>query len=196
MFRGILSRFRSRPLAKVSVSQLTGVCDAYWASLTQPPRRGIARPDYSEYVQALNELANRDREIVPWVFCCLDRLEYDAREQAAFLLGELARRGELDADQLTAAIEGLTRMAKRPWQEDAKELQANSAAVDALGKTNDPRALPVLQEILLSPDWAEDDLSWDAACILGRLVGESFEDADDPREAARGWIHARNEKAG
>lgn len=217
MFRAILSRFRSRkfapprlacdaevsddstapsPFALASVPQLTGICDAYWTSLTQPCESAAVRTEYAQYVHAVNELSKRGREISPWVFSRLEHPEYDAREQAAFLLGELARRGELDANQLSSAIEKLSRMATRRWREDTKEVQANTAAIIALGKTADQRAVPVLESIVMSPDWAEDDLSWNAACILGRLVGEAFQGTVDPREAARTWIRSRSTETG
>jgi hypothetical protein len=167
-------------------TKLMALCDSYWDSFANP-RVGSSRPPYAQYVNAVNELARRGREIMPWARARLKHPEYDAREQAAFLLGELAQRGQLQ-DELAGVVAELSELAIRPVQEDGKEAQANTAAVVALAKTGDRRAIAPFRHILTSAAWEADDLAWEAACALGSLVKEPFAQAGNPVRAAREWL--------
>ena len=79
----------------------------------------------------------------------------------------------------------------RPVEEDGKESQANTAAVMALGKIGHPHGLSALRRILMAREWSGDELQWEAADALGKIVGESFADHNDRVSAAREWLNAR-----
>jgi hypothetical protein len=166
-------------------TKLMALCDSYWDSFANPDAGN--RPPYAQYVNAVNELARRCREIMPWARARLKHREYDAREQAAFLLGELAQRGQIQ-DELAGVIAELSELAIRPVQEDGKEAQANTAAVVALAKAGDRRAIAPFRHILTSAEWKADDLAWEAARALGSLVKEPFAQAGNPVQAAREWL--------
>ncbi len=174
------------PLAHLPTTELQSICDAFWQSLGASA--SIARPEYEKYVHAVNALAERDASIFDWVFERLDHPEYDAREQAAFLVARLANRDQIHASQRGPLEQRLRAMALRRCQEDPKEVQANSSAVLALSALGGDIATETLKEIVESEQWDEDDLSWDAACELGRLVGQPFAESDDPKMAARVWL--------
>lgn len=182
-------------LQQVPARKLTAVCDSYWEALARP-REGtladaVSSADgtraYNDYVSAINELANRGPEILQWAAARLMHPESDAREQAAFLVGEIAARHEVgeNRDQI---VKSLCKLAIRPMEEDGKEVQANSAALTALAKIGDRRAIVAIERILNSPEWEDDEIQFDAAESLGQLVGESFENNDDPVAAARQWL--------
>ena len=173
-----------------TATKLMALCDNYWDSFADP-HRALSPDDiglrYAQYVNAVNELARRGREILPWARARLKHSEYDAREQAAFFIGERALRGQLQ-DELTGVISELSELAVRPVEEDGKEAQANTAAVSALAKIGDKRAIKPLRHILTSTEWEVDDLAWEAACVLGSIVNERFAQAENPVQAAREWL--------
>lgn len=185
----------SSGLEKTATSELMRMCDRYWDSLSEVPSTASMeeiRRQYSAYVNAVNELSKRGREILAWARLRLDHREYDAREQVAFLIGELARLNQL-RDDLSVVIEELSKLAVRPMEDDCKELQANSAAVIALGNTRDLRAISVLRRIITSAEWENDDLSQEAAVALGSIVGEHFDRGPSPVQAARQWIQSHDD---
>lgn len=185
---------QSTGMADMSVASLTAICDAYWDRLINgphvPPQDAFSASEvstYNQYVQAMNELGTRGPEILEWAIARVRHSEYDAREQAAWLLGELATRNQL-GDKKPSAIDELTWLATRSVEEDTKEAQGNTAAVLDLGKLGDRRAVVALRHILTSPDWDDDELQWDAAGTLGNLLRESFAKSEDPVAAAKAWL--------
>lgn len=176
------------------VDTLTAICDAYWNSFLDDsnvaPEDAFSTSsvrDYNQYVNAINELSVRGPEILDWAIARVRHVGYDAREQVAWLLGALASKNQLGEKRQTV-IDELTWLATRSIEDDTKEAQANSAAVIALGKTGDLRAVTALRHILTVPEWDPDDLQWEAAEILGELAGESFMDCDEPVAVARDWL--------
>ena len=182
------------PLGHLPLAELQSICDTFWQRLSASASN--VRPEYDEYVHALNALAERDASIFDWVFERLDHPEYEAREQAAFLVSRLAHRDQIPTSQREPSVRRLRAMALRQWQEDPKEVQANSSAVFALSALGGDTAIATLREIVESKHWDEDDLSWDAACELGRLVGQPFAESEDPKMAARAWLSNPSGAAG
>jgi hypothetical protein len=121
-------------MENVPTKDLIELCEGYWNTLSEPLDRPLAEayPEiadgYSQYVRAINELSMRGPELLPWALDTLNHSEYDAREQAAFFLGQLGKRNQL-GHQRSAAIDGLCRLAMRSVIDDCKETEANSAAV-------------------------------------------------------------------
>jgi PBS lyase HEAT-like repeat len=155
------------------------ICDRFWDS---------PHGDNSEFVRAYSELANRGREIRDWSRKLLVHPDYSARESGAFLLGQLGARGQL-GDAVEAVVAELGSLARRPVEEDAKEVQAVDVALDALAKIGQPAAIPHVRAVLLSDDdFLAGDTQWTAADALGRLVGQPFSQSPDPPGAARMWL--------
>jgi len=169
------------------------ICDAYWERLAQPPDGSLedafseeAMQRYNEYVSAVNELGRRGSDVLEWACSHLNHPEYDAREQAAFLVGEIIARDDVD-EPTDVVIDALSKLAMRPVEEDNKEAQANSSALIALGKLGDRRGIPAIRHVLTSPEWEEDDNQLMAAEALEQILGESFDDSDVV-EVARDWL--------
>ena len=184
----------------ISSQELMDLCDAFWEQLSKPQTGSFAgaftpeaRSQYKDYVNAVNELSTRGREILGWAMSRLTHPEYDAREQAAFLIGQLGARHQL-GEQLSMAIDQLSQLAVRPVEEDGKETQANSAAIMALGNIGHPSGLHALRHIIMAREWSrEEALQWDAADALGKIVGESSVDRNDRVSAACEWLNAHPE---
>jgi hypothetical protein len=193
-------------LGDVPVTELMGICEGYWGFLARPARPEVRdsaekagaivtemlskefAERYDRYVRAVNELGNRGAEIRDWARRHLLHPDYEAREMAAWWIGQLGARGQL-ADVVGDVIEELRTLANRPVGGEPKERQAIDAAIIAIGKIGDPRGVSVLRGILSSTEWYHrDDTAWDAADALGRLVGERFADAPDRIRAAREWL--------
>lgn len=186
-------------LEDAPAEELMVLCDTYWEQLSEPRNESLtdaftqaATDRYNEYVNAINELSTRGPEILPWALDRVTHPDYDAREQAAFLLGQLGARKQL-GDQLDASVERLCELATRSVQEDNKEIQANTAAVIALGEIGHDKGVSALRRILTSSEWDDDEIQEDAAESLGRIVEESFVESDDAVAAARAWLDARPE---
>jgi hypothetical protein len=178
-------------LADVSTQELMDRCDAYWEWIGQPKSEKSSGVDtkfrYGQYVAAVNELATRGPDSAHWAAERLTHAETDAREQAAFLLGEVGSQ-HLLGSRRDAIVAALSKLATRPVSNDSKEAQANTAAVIALGKIGDRQGVAALRQVLTSEELADDDIQWDAAEALGQIVGESFTDEDEPVSAAREWL--------
>ena len=196
MFRRWLHRFRSKPLPepewwrtddydRLSSERLMMICDGFWDERAMEDGRV---PSYGHSAQAAAELSNRGSEVIPWALAHLAHADYDARQSAADLLGSLAERNLLGAHTREVVAE-LSKLALRPRGQETKEIQANCAAVSALGATRDPAALPVFRRLLLTDGWwSDDDIRWNAAEALQRFAGEPFMSADDPESAAAEWL--------
>jgi hypothetical protein len=178
----------------VPTGELMAICERYWSGLNQDS--DMTNPEawrafhgvYNQYVRALNALGNRGPDVRDWARSLLTHPEYDAREQGAWLLGELGSKGQLDPP-VRSVIEELGMLIDRPIEEDSKERQAIDAAITALGTIRHPEAIPILRHVLFSNKMEHDnDTKWNATQALGELVGESFMTADDPIEVARTWL--------
>jgi HEAT repeat protein len=165
----------------MSSDQLMAICDQFWA-----PGQG----DYAEFVPVYNELATRGPEIRDWCRRLLVHSDYCARESGAFLLGQLGRRRQL-GDAVEAVVAELGALIRRPFEEDGKEFQAVSAAIESLAGIGHLAAVAHLRSVLQSDDESLDgDCQWDAAEALGRLVEQPFREAPDRVRAAQDWLAA------
>lgn len=181
-------------LQDVPANRLMDLCDQYWDWLGQPrtgPIDGAAdvKERYHEYVVAVNELSARGPEILDWACSRLAHVEYDAREQTAYLIGEVAKGHPL-GDRLDTVVDALCQLAIRPVSLDPKEAQSNHAAVMALGKIGDRKAVSALRHVLTSAEWEGHDIQWDAAEALGNVVGEPFTDDENSILSAREWLNS------
>jgi HEAT repeat protein len=173
---------------------LCGLCDDYWNSF-QPGRREAIGEDVfvirhsGVVVHAINLLSRRGSEILEWALARLRHPDYDAREHAAYLLGELAERGHL-GEQLATVTEELAALVTRPWEEDTKEVQANTSALLSLAKIGGPILIATLRRILTSDKWDGDDLQWSAAEILSQVAGKPIMQEEAPLKAAKEWMAA------
>jgi hypothetical protein len=179
----------------IPTRDLMATCERYWsrlgqgsAAINQETWRAF-RPRYNEYVRALNALGNRGPEVRDWARGLLVHPGSDARESGAWLLGALGSKGQL-GEAVEAVIDELAALIDRPFEEDfPKEGQAIDAAIMALGKIGLPDGVPILRHVLFSTRIEhQGDTQWEAARVLGKLVGESFLKTDDPVSAARAWL--------
>jgi hypothetical protein len=181
-------------LDNVSSQTLMKICDDYWSWLAQPmvhTTAGVAeaKERYRNHVLAVNQLSLRGPEILDWAGARVAHDDYDAREQAAFLIGEVARRHPL-GDRLGAVVRALSQLAVRPVSLDCKEAQANHGAVLSLGKIGDRKAIWALRHVLTAAEWEGDEIQSDAAEALGSVLGEPFADCEDPVDAAQDWLRS------
>lgn len=183
--------FERRP-----VVELIAICDGYWNSILVPNFGALKDQtsidpggSYSRYVDAINELGRRGPEILDWVIARLRHPTYEAREMAAWVLGELGSRNQL-GEKHQIVIDELTWLATRSIEDDTKEAQANNAALLAFGKIGDRHAVTALRHVLTAPEWNGNDMQWDAAEVLGKLIGESFVDKDRVK-SARAWLESQ-----
>ncbi len=179
----------------IPTRELMATRDRYWsrlaqdsAALDQETWRAF-RVRYNEYVRALNALGNRGPEVRDWARGLLVHPEYDARESGAWLLGALGSQGQL-GEAVESVIDELAALIDRPFEDDfPKEAQAINVAIMALGRIGDPKGVPILRRVLFSARREHrGDTQWEAARVLGKLVGESFTNASDPVSAARDWF--------
>ncbi|HUG94108.1 MAG TPA: hypothetical protein VML55_24975 [Planctomycetaceae bacterium] len=176
-----------RALSGAPTEVLMELCDDYWNSYLDDGDHSSVVRDSRICQSALEELASRGPEVIAWARARLRHAGYDARGDAARLFGKLCTR-HIHGCDLDACVADLSRLAVRPWEEDTKETEANTAALTALASIRSPRAIPALRQILTSPEWQDDELPWEAAEVLGEIVGVSFEESEDPVEAAREWL--------
>jgi hypothetical protein len=176
-------------LSAASTDVLTLICDQNWDSFLQESYDDnvVMFRDSTVCRTALDILRQRGAEVVGWARERLRHPGYDAREDAAYLLGVLAGDGKLGSDQAAVAAE-LALLATRPWQEDTKEIQANTAAMSALHMIDGEICLATMRQILTSPEWDNDDIQWEAASILSDLTGQSFMEGGNPVQVAKDWL--------
>jgi hypothetical protein len=176
-------------LSAASTEVLTALCDNYWNSfLDESEWDDVVRiRDSTVCRRALDILGGRGSEAIRWARSRLTHPGYDAREEAACLLGVLAAHGQLGSEEEAVAAE-LASSATRPWQEDTKEIQANTAAMIALHMIGGEICFATMRQILTSPEWDNDDAQWDAASILSDLTGQPFMEAGNPVQAAKDWL--------
>lgn len=175
-------------LDEASTDQLTQLCDDYWNSFqTDDDLDQMIIRDSRVHRRALELLAGRGSESLSWACDRLKHPGYDAREDAALLIMQLAQSKQLGAHAEAIGNE-LVALALRAPEEDTKEAQAASAALIALSVIGGPACMKAVRGVLTSPDWDEDDNQWQATEILAEITGESFLKAEDPVAAAKAWL--------
>jgi len=184
MLKWLKRNLSSHDPHSVATNELIATCERFWDSPTG---------DYAKFASAYNELANRGPEIRDWCQRLLTHREYAARESGAFLLGQLGSRGQL-GDAVEAIVAELGALTARPVEEDAKELQAVDAAIEALARIGHPFGIPFICDVIMSDDeFLVGDSQWEAAGALSRLVSQPFMESPDPVAAARAWITGERE---
>jgi hypothetical protein len=93
-------------------------------------------------------------------------------------------------EQLATVTEELAALVTRPWEEDTKEVQANTSALLSLAKIGGPILIATLRRILTSDKWDGDDLQWSAAEILSQVAGKPIMQEEAPLKAAKEWMAA------
>jgi hypothetical protein len=182
-------------LDTIPTQELIAICEQYWNQSAQSPEQGskispaVYRDRYSTYVRAVNALSIRGPEMRDWASRLLGHPDYDARETAAFLVGELGARGQL-GEAVNNVINELGALINRPFEHDPpKEAQAIDVAIGALAKIGHANGIAILRHVLFSDKQEhEGDTQWAAAVALEKLVRESFLATPDPLHAARGWL--------
>jgi HEAT repeat protein len=181
---------------EIPTSELTRTCEEYWTKLSKddPNLIGDFTANYDGYVHALNELSKRGPEILDWSLKLLKHPYYGAREDGAFLLGQLGERLQL-GDRKQEVVRDLGTLALSPVKEDAKETQAIDAAIASLGKIGDTNGVAVIRTILFSEKpYLTGDTKWGAAEALGKLVHEQFMKRPNPVKAAQDWLRQHPDK--
>jgi hypothetical protein len=166
---------------------LMALCDDYWNSFLAEADDDSFVRDSSVHRRALEILATRAGDALPWARQRLSHPGYDAREDVASLIAEWAENDSLGHEKEATARELVT-LAITPPKEDTKEAQAASMALRALAVIGGPHCLAAVRHVLASPDWDNDDNQWDCAEILAESTGEPFMQSDDPVLAAKEWI--------
>ncbi|AMV37759.1 HEAT repeat domain-containing protein [Planctomyces sp. SH-PL62] len=187
--------FETRPdsslLPGASTEALEELCDDFWNSFSpgfeEDTMEATVVTDPNVHNAAIEELASRGLQALPWARSRLRHSCHLAREGAAWLVGELCSKHPLD-DEVDAVIGELSDLATRPIEEDTKEVQANALALVALSKIGGPKIVPTLRRILTSPEWEQDDLIWQSALILGIVLDLPFGESQDPPASAREWL--------
>lgn len=187
--------FETRPdlsvLSNASTQVLQELCDDFWASFApefeEDGRKSAVVCDPTVCDRALKELAASRLDALAWARSRLRHPETLARASAAWLVGELCCKHPQDCE-LDLIVGELSALATRPIEEDTKEVQANAVALAVLSRIGGPRILTTLRQILTTPAWEQDDLSWEAARLLGIYLNVPFGESQDPVASARAWV--------
>ncbi len=204
--------FEATGLEDASNETLMRICEDYWLYLNQPRFEEIkdaverANAIFDEgfsaestqrrktYTCATNELGARGSEILDWARQQLAHPDYEARAMAAWWIGQLGNRDQIGSD-VEDVIDELCTLANRPVGEECKEIEANVAAIRAIGKIGHRKGIAVLRYILFSKQWQDEDIQWVAADALGKLVGRSFMMCSDSAQSARAWLEINFDSA-
>jgi hypothetical protein len=164
-----LSRY-TKPLAhyiSLYEASMTKIAEAEFSD-------GRANLAFRQRVHATWGLLAKGSEAIPFLLTLVGRKDSDAREDASFLLGELKRTDGI-ADVLLAQLN------------NEKDLVAQSAMIQALGKLRYQPAAQAMARLILSDD-VDSDIRLDAADSLGRIVKIAFSESGDPLPAAISWL--------
>lgn len=150
----------------------------------------------NRYGAAVRELFRRvDPNIARWAVEILNHSTYEARELGATLVGEAKTRAVLGSCE-PEAVRRLGRLALREPTVDNKEIQANVQAVHALAVLGFEASLPILRTLLLDDGWwTDDEIRYDAAEVLGAIIGVDFTSAPDWTAAAADWLREHPDAA-
>lgn len=183
---------RLHVLDGASTKVLTALCDDYWNSYLATNDDESFIRDSQVHQRTLEIIATRGNEGLKWALERLSHAGYDAREDSASLIGQLAENDMLGDDK--EAISGeLLKLAVTPPREDTKEAQAASVALRALSIIGGAACMAAVRQVLASSDWDDDDNQWECAEMLAELTNESFMDTEDPVAAAKSWLDANPE---
>lgn len=182
-------------LDDASPSVLMDLCDDYWNSFLEPD--GDMMPtirDRDVVTRSLEILGlqNLEPATLSWARARLKHPGYDAREDAASFIGNLAQRNWLGKEKDPIAQELVT-LAVTPWLEDPKETQASTAAIQSLLVLGGPALMEAIRKVLNSKEWEGDDHQFNCACVLGDLIKQPFMSAKDPVAAAKDWLAEQNQ---
>lgn len=174
-------------LDDVDTRILTAICDDYWNSYlaTNEDDSFVRAPEVHR--RALEIIATRVDEALPWARQRLAHPGYDAREDSATLIAQWAENEMLGREKEAIAFELVT-LATTPPIEDTKEAQAAAAALRALSIIGGPQCMAAVRQVLTSQVWDGDDNQWECAEILAELTSQPFMDAEDPVAAAKTWL--------
>lgn len=178
-------------LDSASTEVLTELCDDYWSSFR------VAKTAFDEVVirdsrahrRVIDIIGARGADALSWAHQRLSDADYFAREDAAGLIYQWARDGQLGSSTEAVAAELLT-LAVTPPEEDCKEAQAASVALLALSVIGGSACRDAVRHVLSSADWDDDDNQWMCVKILAEAENQPFMDADNPVVAARRWLTA------
>lgn len=131
---------------------------------------------WRQRVHGCNGLLVKGSEAVPYLLRLVSHEDPDAREDAAFLLGELRDNKEVAGVLLAQLV-------------DETDLVVQSATIEALGKLRYRPAIPALAALILDGT-SDRDVRLDAVESLGRIVKHSFSQAQDPLAEAASWLRA------
>lgn len=174
-------------LDSAPTSVLTELCDSYWNSFLDEDFETSCFRESRVSSRALDILATRGSEALRWARERLKHPGYDARAGSAWLIGELVSKDQLGYCREEVARE-LAALTTRPWDEDTKELAANSVAMEALSRIGGPICIEAMRQLLTSEEWDGDELQYFAATVLAEQLNEPFQDADDKVQAAKKWL--------
>ena len=118
-------------------------------------------------------LSTKGQEALPFLITLLRHKNPDAREDAAFLLGELKLEAGI-AEQLLACLQ------------TEQDPVAKSATMEALGKLRYRPAIPALAAMILDKE-TDNDTRLSAIDSLGSIVGQDFSGPDKLQQAEK-WL--------
>lgn len=174
------SSVRGKPDLSYYTKPLRHYIDLYNASLQKIPKQDLTTDRvnlaWRQRVYGTWGLSVKGAEAVPYLLSLVSHENPDAREDAASLLGEL-RDNEEVADVLLAQLL------------NEKDLVAQSALIDALGKLRYTPAIPALAASILDAT-SDPDIRLDAVESLGRIVKQDFSQAQDRLAEAASWLSA------
>jgi hypothetical protein len=175
-------------LNTASTEGLMDLCDQYWNSFDKEAEWDGPVVRSSEVKNcAVRILMDRGPKVTKWAHARLKHHDYFAREDAASILCEQAKVGTLGS-ATDGIAEDLAKLAVRPWQDDTKEVQANSAALMALEVIGGPHCQRAIRDLLTSGNWDQDDIQHDAMCMLEKMTGQLFQSESSPILAAKSWV--------
>jgi hypothetical protein len=169
---------RGKPDLSRYTKPLAHYISLYEASMTRIPEAELsearANLAFRQRVHATWGLRAKGAEAIPFLLTLVCRKNSDSREDASFLLGEMERTDGI-ADVLLAQLN------------NEKDLVAQSAMIQALGKLRYQPAVQAMARLILSHD-VDHDIRLDAADSLGRIVKILFSESDDSLAAAISWL--------
>jgi len=152
----------------------------YEASMAEIPKRELS-PDranlaWRQRVYAVWGFTAKGTEAIPYLLTLVRHKNPGAREDSAFLLGEL-KRSEGIADVLTDQLEKET------------DLVAKTSFILALGSLRYKQAIPTLARLIFD-NRTDPDHRIDAVDSLDKIAKTSFSKSSDPVGAATEWLKA------
>ena len=129
---------------------------------------------FKRRVHAMWGLIAKGADAIPYALTLLDRPEAEAREDAAAILEEVGKEGEV-ADGLLRSLSSET------------DATVRDSLIIAVGRLKSRKAIPLLAKII-SNDQEDGDTRWTAVESLGVVVRRRFMDQSDPLQSALDWL--------